>query len=233
MYVRSSRICLGIVALLGLTVAVCAHATPRSDEDRAIQRAAVAAAELEPARTRSLRLRLHLAPLLPQLRVTFGRGWQLTTSRDFLLDTPTVDNDRVNYAISAHWDLARLLVPHEELQLAKEETRRAMLRLRLEERVAQLLAERCWLLRGNGARSQSDEQRRLAIEATLTVITGGQPLPPLEKDVGCSVAPLRDSATLRSPVGAKATTSTPDPRRAPSDAALDPGEPSDGISPEE
>ena len=42
MYVRSSRICLGFVALLGLTVAVCAHATPRSDEDRAIQRAAVA-----------------------------------------------------------------------------------------------------------------------------------------------------------------------------------------------
>lgn len=233
MYVRSSRIWFGFVALLGLTVAVCAHATPRSDEDRAIQRAAVVAAELDPARTRSLRLRLHLAPLLPQLRVTFGRGWQLTTSRDFLLDTPTVDNDRVNYAISAHWDLARLLVHHEELQLAKEETRRAMLRLRLEERVAQLLAERCWLLRGNGARSQSDEQRRLAIEATLTVITGGQPLPPLEKDVGCSVAPLRDSATLRSPVGAKATTSTPDPRRVPSDAALDPGEPSDGISPEE
>lgn len=233
MYVRSSRIWFGFVALLGLTVAVCAHATPRSDEDRAIQRAAVVAAELDPARTRSLRLRLHLAPLLPQLRVTFGRGWQLTTSRDFLLDTPTVDNDRVNYAISAHWDLARLLVPHEELQLAKEETRRAMLRLRLEERVAQLLAERCWLLRGNGARSQSDEQRRLAIEATLTVITGGQSLPPLEKDVGCSVAPLRDSATLRSPVGAKATTSTPDPRRVPSDAALDPGEPSDGISPEE
>jgi len=220
---RGSILCL----LLALLFEISAHAAPApSATDRAILRAAVDTAELSPSRTRSLRLRLHLAPLLPQLRVTFGRGWQLTTSRDFLLETPQSDSDRVNYALSAHWDLARLVMPHEELQLAKEEQRRAMLRLHLEERVARLLAERCLLHQQAGRLTRSDEQKRVSIEATLTVLTGGAALPPVGSIDDCPALPLR--------VGGPSTSSNGDaeqraiPSSAPAEDPLDPSAPSEG-----
>lgn len=228
MFDRGSMLCL----LLAVLLEVSAHAAPApSAKDQAILRAAVDTAELSPSRTRSLRLRLHLAPLLPQLRVTFGRGWQLTASRDFLLETPQTDNDRVNYALSAHWDLARLVMPHEELQLAKEEQRRALLRLRLQERVARLLAERCHLHRQAGALSRSDEQKRLSIEATLTVLTGGRSLPPVGSDDECSAPPLR--------IGGPSVPPNADPERGglpssdPTEDPLDPAEPRDGSTSDE
>jgi hypothetical protein len=221
MFARSPILCLLLVSLLSLRIAQSASAAPagpsHSPSDRAIERAAIEAAELSPSRTRSLRLRLHLAPLLPQLRVTFGRGWQLGTSRDFFLDTPTTDNDRVNYALSAHWDLARLVMPHEELALAKEEQRRAMLRLRLAERVARLLAERCQLHHQGERLSRSEEQRQLAVEATLTVLTGGKALPAVAADEACPAPPLR----LGVPTTITSGTPSPEHSRA---SASDPAE---------
>ena len=47
----------------------------------------------------SLRLRPH--PGSPAASRDVWPGWQLTTSRDYLIDTPQTDNDRVNYALSA------------------------------------------------------------------------------------------------------------------------------------
>ena len=111
-------------------------------------------AGLHPSQTRSLKARLHLSALLPQFRVTFGRGWQLLGSRDVLGDASGPENDRLSYAIYASWDLAKLLHPHDELSLLKEEQRRAALRLRLQERVLQFLAERCRRLTDRAAHAQ-------------------------------------------------------------------------------
>jgi len=236
MFARSPILCPLLALLLSLAFGPSVHAAPGSGHspgDRAIQSAAVEAAELSPSRTRSLRLRLHLASLLPQLRITFGRGWQLTTSRDFFLDTPTTDNDRVSYALSAHWDLARLVLPHEELSLAKEEQRRAMLRLRLAERVARLLAERCQLHHHGERLSGSEEQRQLAVEATLTVLTGGKDLPVVASDETCPAPPLR----LAVPPNHTSSTPSTEHSRAPaSDQAESIGADSDsqeGGSPDE
>lgn len=188
MLASGSIFSLVLCLLLSLSAPVSA-APPPSQTDRALTRAAVDTAELSPQRTRSLRLRLHLASLLPQLRVTFGRGWQLSSSRDYLLETPTTENDRLNYAITASWDLARLLVPHEELHLIKEEQRRAALRLRLEERLTRLLAERCRLSRK--PQQPTDQAKLDAVEATLQVLTGSKPLPSLDDVAACPASPLR------------------------------------------
>ncbi len=193
MFVRGSIFSL----VLALSVASTSGATPAPSPppvDRSVTRAAVDVAELGPQKTRSLRLRLHLASLLPQLRVTFGRGWQLSSSRDYLLETPTTEHDRLSYALSASWDLARLLVPHEELHLIKEEQRRAMLRLRLEERVVRLLAERCRLA---PQRDNPTAQARLAaVEAALDVLTAGKFRPPSDDHPACPASPLLDEKSL-------------------------------------
>ena len=92
-----------------------------------LQQAALRTAQLDTTSTTQLRARLHLAPLLPSLRVTLGRGWQVAYSgrtQDGLTE-PTVDGDRFSYAVTAHWDLAKLLVPHEELSLFRDQPRRA------------------------------------------------------------------------------------------------------------
>ncbi len=185
-----------LVSLLGSLGWTRSAVAAPSPIDHTIERAAIETAELGSSVTRSLRLRMHLAQLLPQLRVTFGRGWQLTTSRDYLLETPQTDNDRVNYALSASWDLARLLSPHGELSLLKEEQARAQLRHRLIERVAQLTSERCVLLHRQRPLSPSDEQRRQTIETTLSVLTGGRFHPAHSRDDHCPAPPeQRVSAT--------------------------------------
>ena len=182
---------LGLLGAPGSTRTAIAAPSPAS---RSLERAAIEAAALGSSVTRSLRLRMHLAQLLPQLRVTFGRGWQLTTSRDYLIDTPQTDNDRVNYALSASWDLARLISPHGELSLLKEEQSRAQLRHRLLERVAQLSSERCVLAQRPRPLSRSDEQRRLTIEATLSILTGGRVSLSTRSDEHCPASPERQSS---------------------------------------
>lgn len=180
--------------LLGVSSLIRVAVAAPSPTARSIEQAALETAELTSSPTRSLRLRLHLAQLLPQLRVTFGRGWQLTTSRDYLIDTPQTDNDRVNYALSASWDLARLISPHGELSLLKEEQSRAQLRHRLLERVAQLSSERCVLAQRPRPLSRSDDQRRLTIEATLSILTGGRVSLSTRSDEYCPASPERQSS---------------------------------------
>lgn len=191
MFAKGSIFSFALCTLLSISVPVSA-APPPSPEAKAIARAAVEAAELSPQKTRSLRLRLHLSSLLPQLRVTFGRGWQLSSSRDYLLETPATENDRINYAITASWDLSRLVVPHEELHLFKEEQRRATLRLRLEERLARLLAARCRLQKPE---HPTDRTKLDELEATLIVLTGGKTLPAVDEKQDCPAAPLRIGLT--------------------------------------
>lgn len=193
MFVRGSIFSL-VLAVSLTTIAAAAPSPNQTHTDRSVVRAAVDAAELSPQKTKSLRIRLHLASLLPQLRVTFGRGWQLSSSRDYLLETPTTENDRLSYALSASWDLARLLVPHEELHLAKEEQRRAMLRLRLEERVARLLSERCRLAQQRG--TPAAQANLAAIDATLDVLTSGKFQPPSDDARTCRVPPLRNESSI-------------------------------------
>jgi hypothetical protein len=192
---RRHQLRLAFVALLlGVSSLMSVAVAAPSPADRSLQRAALETAELTSSPTRSLRLRLHLAQLLPQLRVTFGRGWQLTTSRDYLIDTPQTDNDRVNYALSASWDLARLISPHGELSLLKEELSRAQLRQRLLERLAQLTSERCVLAQRPQPLSPSDEQRRLTIEATLSILTGDKvPLSNHRSEL-CPASPEKQSS---------------------------------------
>lgn len=178
-----------LLVLLGAPGSTHTAVAAPSPASRSLERAAIEAAALGSSVTRSLRLRMHLAQLLPQLRVTFGRGWQLTTSRDYLIETPSSDNERVNYALSASWDLARLISPHGELSLIKEEQTRAQLRHRLLERVAQLISERCVLVQRHRPLAPSDEQRRLTIEATLSVLTDGAFHPTSSSDEHCPAPP--------------------------------------------
>lgn len=140
-----------------------------SPEDQAILRAVLLNAGLGKDSLRGLKVRRHLSALLPQLRMTFGRGWQLTTSRDMYIDSQAPENDRLNYAVSASWDLSKLVHPSDELSIAKEEHRRTLLRLKWQEQVARLLAERCRLQN----EADSDPAKLLAIETTLWHWTQG------------------------------------------------------------
>lgn len=149
-----------------------ARAAPSSGA-RAVVRAVVARAHLDEAATQQLRARAHLAPLLPQLRASVGQGWQIGYNRGLDgLTVPSVDGDRFNYAVTASWDLSRVLLPREELSLLRELPRRAQLRTQLELRVLGLLGERCRLLR-----RQAGEQRLAEIELMLDVLSGGHALP--------------------------------------------------------
>lgn len=159
----------------------------------AVKRAALAQAGLRPQTTTQLLIRQHLAALLPQLRLTLGRGWQLSATGRTLdgLTAPEVDNDHTSYAVSASWDLARLLVPHEAMQLHREEPQRAQLRLTLLARVTQLLAARCRILQREPAGPEQQEQVA-ELEAGLELLTGGQALPVVTPGTPCPAAPRFD-----------------------------------------
>lgn len=188
----------------------------------AVQRAALAHAGLSPQATTHLLARQHLAALLPQVRVTLGRGWQISATGRVLdglpVPVPEVDNDRTSYAVSASWDLGRLLVPHEAMQHHHEEPRRAQLRLALLAKVTQLVSARCFLLRQpeGGAAAQAAE-----VEAALELLTGGQALPEVSPETPCPAAPrFLPSLPLAAPRRAAARPSAA-PRR--SSWSQDPG----------
>lgn len=158
----------------------------------AVQRAALAHAGLSPQATTHLLARQHLAALLPQVRVTLGRGWQISATGRVLdglpVPVPEVDNDHTSYAVSASWDLARLLAPHEAMQHHHEEPRRAQLRLALLAKVAQLVAARCRLLQRDGL-GAGPSAPAAELEAALDLLTGGHALPEVAPGTPCPAAP--------------------------------------------
>jgi hypothetical protein len=174
----------------------------------AVQRAALAQAGLSESATTRLLAREHLSALLPQVRVTLGRGWQLSaTGRplDGLSAPTTVDDDHTSYAVSASWDLARLLVPHEALQLHNAAPRLAQQRLALLVRVNGLIGARCHLLQ-QGAASAVEQVAEL--EAALDLLTGGHPLPAVTAETQCPVVPRFTVAFPRSASAPRANTSS-------------------------
>lgn len=196
-----------VVLLLGLLVPQ--NALAKVDEGLgAVQRAALAHAGLRPQTTTQLLLRQHLAALLPQVRVTLGRGWQLTATGRALdgLTAPEVDNDHTSYAVSASWDLARLLVPHEAVQLHREEPRRAQLRLALLIRVTQLVAARCRILQRESVGAEQHEQAA-ELEAALELLTGGQALPAVGPGSSCPAVPRFDLELTRGAAGGRRVSS--------------------------
>ena len=215
---RGAQVLLFGVGLLGREQAADARAEPGL---AAVQRAALAHAGLGEGATTQLLARAHLAALLPQVRVTVGRGWQLSaTGRplDGLSAPTTVDDDHTSYAVSASWDLARLLVPHEALQLHHAAPRLAQQRLALLVRVAGLFATRCHLLQQGPATPLG---RVAELEAALDLLTGGHSLPAVTPETSCPAVPRFTTTLPRSSLSAP----RPGPvsrRRAPSG-----GEPGD------
>lgn len=185
---RTRLVMLLVGVLGGVLSAGTARASPApstAGKTRSIVQAAVARAHLDEEATRRLRLRAHLAPLLPQLRVSAGQGWQVGYTRGLDgLATPSIDGDRFNYAVSASWDLGRVLLPREEVLLLRELPRRAQLRSQLELRVLSLLAERCQLRKQARPVATDSRPDRLAeIELMLDVLSGAHPLP--DEDEPC------------------------------------------------
>lgn len=147
-----------IAAILLLCGRPAQPAESDADELRALQRSAVRHAHLDESSRQSLEARLHLAPLLPNLRLSVGRGWQwaYSTQTD---GTPsqTLDGDRTSYLVGAQWDLGRLLFAREELGLSLNAQRVAGLRTQLQLRVARVYGLRC--------RAESERQRASSAEA--------------------------------------------------------------------
>lgn len=173
-------------------------ARARSIVQAAVVQAAVARAHLDEEATRRLRLRAHLAPLLPQLRVSAGQGWQVGYTRGLDgLTTPSIDGDRFNYAVSASWDLGRVILPREEALLLRELPRRAQQRSQLELRVLSLLAERCQLRhRARSVATGSRPERLAELELMLDVLSGGHPLPEGEETCLARIGPVRGGPRL-------------------------------------
>lgn len=119
------------------------------------QRQALRSAELDRRSQRELEARLRLAVLLPQLRVTWGRGTQwVYSSRSDLLSEPVPDGDRSNYSVSLSWDLGRLLWSPEDLTLHRLAPRLAAERRQILLQVAALYLRLC--------QSQQESQRSSA-----------------------------------------------------------------------
>jgi hypothetical protein len=168
------------------------------DALRRLQRAAVAHAGLSEGATTRMLVREHLAALLPQVRVTLGRGWQLTATGSVVdgLTAPTsVDNDHVSYAVSAGWDLSRLLAPRAAAQAHHDEPLRARARLEVQAQVTSLLACRCRLLQLDSP-SASQQAELGELEAALDLLTGGHPLPEVTSKTICPSLPRFFGPTL-------------------------------------
>lgn len=187
-----------LLLLLGLLFQERVAAAAKADGGlAAVQQAALVHAGLSPGATAGLLARQHLAALLPQLRVTVGRGWQLSATGRAVdgLTAPVVDDDHTSYAVSASWDLARLLVPHESMQHHLQEPRRAQQRLALLIQVTQLVGARCRLLQS----ARPEQQAQVAeLEAALALLTGGSALPEVRPETACPATPRFNLALPRS-----------------------------------
>jgi hypothetical protein len=193
----------------------------------AVQRAALAHAGLSPGATSGLLARQHLSGLLPQVRVTLGQGWQLSVTGRPLdgLTVPPGDDTHTSYAVSASWDLTRLLVPREAMQLHHAEPRRAQQRLALLVRVGRLVGARCRLLQTEGLRA-SEQERVAEYEAALDLLTGGYALPEVTPQTRCPALPRFQVGGSRHAVGL----SRPGGRAAAAELADD-GEEEDPLTP--
>lgn len=109
-----------------------------------LQRQALRRSELDRRSQRDVESRLRLSALLPQLRVTWGRGTQwVYSTRSDLIGEPVPDGDRSNYSVSLSWDLARLLWSPEDLTLHRVAPRMASERRQILLQVATLYLRLC------------------------------------------------------------------------------------------
>jgi hypothetical protein len=125
---------------------------------------AVAMAQVEPERARSLVTRAGRAAWLPELRLRAERRLGRSESVDF---KPTASSDAlgldtaddVRYEIRATWDLPRLVFNQDELGAAQQASRIADMRREIESQVNRLYYERRRLLVAPGAPPESRETR--------------------------------------------------------------------------
>ncbi len=170
--------------LLLLSGRAFAQAAAESDgeELRWLQRAATRHAHLDEPSRRSLETRLRLAPLLPQLRLSAGRGWQWGTYTYNNGDGSTAslrDAQQLNYAATAHWELSRLLFAREEVTLRREAQHEAQERTRLHLRVARLYGQRCRAQLEQADAKSSEARHKLAertatLDLALAALTGDE-----------------------------------------------------------
>lgn len=159
-----------LLIILGLaSPPLRAHGT---DVER-LQRAALRRAGLEPEPYDGMLRRLRLAPLLPQLTLSVWRGVQLGRTD---LPVPLADPERLSFAITARWDLSRLVFSRDELALRAQAQRTARLGRALRAQVARLHARRQEAL-GEGSEEAAVRARELG--ALLEALTGeADPDPP-------------------------------------------------------
>lgn len=162
---------------------------------RSLERAAAQAAGLDEATWRGLRARVRLAPLLPNLRVTVGRGLSWVASSRTWPGTDAAagapDSDQLSYAVTAQWDLSRIVFSREAVQVERDAARVASERTRLALRVARLYARRCQLARGT-SRSSGAPAGLAELDAALDILTGGR-FSPRDTPGPCPAAPSRDA----------------------------------------
>ena len=136
---------------------------------RVLQHAALAEASMNGG-LGGMRARLRLAALLPQVSLSAGRGLSLTGSERQVNGVGQLtlsDGDRMNYSLTARWDLSRLIYAREELSMRGQEQRIARQRATLTAEVARLYYERRRLLR-----TGTDMDRIAELTATLDGLTG-------------------------------------------------------------
>lgn len=166
---------LRVLALLLLVGRAAAAEREDAAEVRALQRAALRAARLEDP-TGGLRVRMHLAALLPQVGVTLGYGLQLAVTMrtvDGLAQPVSREGDKLSYAVHARWDLSRLLYGREEAGLLAHAQQAAQAGMTLAGEVAKLYYERRRLLRQEENGPEPGRRERIAeISARLDALTG-------------------------------------------------------------
>ncbi len=136
---------------------------------RLLQQAAVSGSAVREG-SGGMKARLHLAALLPHVSVSAGRGLSVTGNErqvNGVAQLTLTDGDRVNYSVSARWDLSRVLYAREELSMRTQEQRAAHQRAAVTAEVARLYYERRRLLR-----SAADADRIAELTATLDGLTG-------------------------------------------------------------
>ncbi|MCS6915141.1 MAG: hypothetical protein RMK29_13855 [Myxococcales bacterium] len=127
-----------------------------------LQRAALRRAGLEPASQEEMLRRLRLAPLLPQLTVSVWRGVQLGRPD---LPVPLADPERLSFALTARWDLSRLVFSRDELAVRAQAQRAAQLRRALRAEIAQLYARHQEALRQQGPEAAQARELGALLEA--------------------------------------------------------------------
>jgi hypothetical protein len=136
------------------------------------QRQALRQAELDRRSQREVELRQRLSVLLPQLRVSWGRGTQwVYSSRSDLLSEPIPDGDRSNYSISMSWDLSRLLWSTDDLTRHRMAPRLAAERRQILTQVAEVYLRLCQAQRVRLPASQGGT-RVVALQIALQSLLG-------------------------------------------------------------